>query len=229
MDQNACEFFIRLGHMENTVETVLQHGDGDPNVLIQRLKDPSAAAAAVDMDEEIARQLAKELQKGGDAEPSSFGATTDARRVARVSTVTLPAAPKARPPAPVLAPVANDAGALPNVDLPPDFLRIPGYKHKTTTPEEDADEQLARMLQEEDFLKELQGNPEFAYLARGGGYSGASRQKQRARQSRANAGYPGSSGGAHEGPNIIENLSSKSCVWRCLLMLLVVAHFVSAM
>uniref|UniRef100_A0A7S2L3U3 CUE domain-containing protein n=1 Tax=Leptocylindrus danicus TaxID=163516 RepID=A0A7S2L3U3_9STRA len=209
------------GHMENTVEAVLGHGDGDPNVLIQRLKDPSAAAAAVDMDEEIARQLAKDLQKGNigaNNEPvslgagmdeeigrqlasSSLGAATDAHRVARISTVTPPvAAPKARTPAPVV----NDSDTLPRVDLPSDFLRIPGYKHRTTTPEEDADEQLARMLQEEDFLKELKGNPEFAYLARGGGFQ----QKQRVnRQSRANAGYPGASRGANDGPNIIENLS----------------------
>lgn len=45
------------GHMENTVETVLAHGNGDPAALVERLKNPQAS---VSMDEEIARQLANE-------------------------------------------------------------------------------------------------------------------------------------------------------------------------
>ena len=34
------------GHMENTVETVLGHGDGDPEELVERLQNPNAASAA---------------------------------------------------------------------------------------------------------------------------------------------------------------------------------------
>ena len=49
------------GHMENTVELVLAHGDKDPQMLVDQLKagiDPTEVATAADA--EIARQLAQE-------------------------------------------------------------------------------------------------------------------------------------------------------------------------
>ena len=59
-------------------------------------------------------------------------------------------------------------------DLPDDFLRIPGTHPApgTELADVDADEQLARMLQDELFAEELRNNPEFAHLAGGRGGSG---------------------------------------------------------
>jgi hypothetical protein len=51
------------------------------------------------------------------------------------------------------------------VELPEDFLRIPGYTLQTSSLQDD--EALARMLQDELFSEELRRNPDFAHLARG--------------------------------------------------------------
>jgi len=71
-----------------------------------------------------------------------------------------------------------------------------------------SDEKLAMMLQEEDFLKQVQNNPEFAHLAIGRGGQQSSGLAQ--------AGYPGSSraavrmsNGNGKDVNIMENLSSE--------------------
>ena len=157
--------------MENTVETVLQHGDGSPEVLLKRLRDPESVVA-IDADEEIARQLAQSSLTGGSSMDRGLSQAT------------------------------KDF-SLPAVTLPTDFLRIPGYKHRETAVNEQGftDEQLAMMLQEQDLQEQLRLNPEFAHLAR-----------QNRNQSNARAaGYPGSTRGASvdEGPNIMEQLSSK--------------------
>ena len=130
------------GHMENTVETVLGHGDGDPDELVRRLQDPNAAAAA------------SSAANSGTSTPitanggSSGSTTRGGRRLRGIKT-----------------------------ELPPDFLRIPGVDPPpgTDAVDIDADEQLARMLQDELFTQELRNNPEFAHLAGGRGSSGAGR------------------------------------------------------
>eukprot|EP00567_Pseudictyota_dubia_P014311 CAMPEP_0197443746 /NCGR_PEP_ID=MMETSP1175-20131217/9412_1 /TAXON_ID=1003142 /ORGANISM="Triceratium dubium, Strain CCMP147" /LENGTH=164 /DNA_ID=CAMNT_0042974423 /DNA_START=78 /DNA_END=572 /DNA_ORIENTATION=+ len=56
------------GHVENTVETILEWGDRDPYLLIDRLLSVSgndedeemAKKVAADMDEELAREMAQE-------------------------------------------------------------------------------------------------------------------------------------------------------------------------
>mmetsp|Transcript_20036 Transcript_20036/g.30449 ORF Transcript_20036/g.30449 Transcript_20036/m.30449 type:complete len:263 (-) Transcript_20036:1795-2583(-) len=52
------------GHMENTVESVLLHGEGHPDDLVRKLKtggsNQSLQQAQSQMDEELARQLAKQ-------------------------------------------------------------------------------------------------------------------------------------------------------------------------
>ena len=55
------------GHMENTVETLLVHGDGTPDELMRKLsRTPQGSAlsggssGSVDADAELARQLARE-------------------------------------------------------------------------------------------------------------------------------------------------------------------------
>eukprot|EP00568_Trieres_chinensis_P008523 CAMPEP_0183295812 /NCGR_PEP_ID=MMETSP0160_2-20130417/3628_1 /TAXON_ID=2839 ORGANISM="Odontella Sinensis, Strain Grunow 1884" /NCGR_SAMPLE_ID=MMETSP0160_2 /ASSEMBLY_ACC=CAM_ASM_000250 /LENGTH=84 /DNA_ID=CAMNT_0025457345 /DNA_START=353 /DNA_END=603 /DNA_ORIENTATION=+ len=59
--QDALDAVLRHheGHMENTVETVLSHGDGDPTDLVERLARPPPE---VSNDEELARSLAAEAE-----------------------------------------------------------------------------------------------------------------------------------------------------------------------
>ena len=144
------------GHMENTIEAILNHGSRSPDALIAKL-DPSNNNST-DFDEDLARQLAREDQ------PRS--ATT--RAAGTIST----------------------ARGTPT-ELPPEFLRIPGYSIPSTV---SADEQLARMLQDEMLQRELVNNREFGHLAR-------------RETSRSN--YPGPGGGTSEGPNIMDKLAGK--------------------
>lgn len=140
------------GHMENTVESILSHGQGDPQDLVRKLKNPELASGCgakdqISMDEEIARQLARESDG-----PGGIAAARTSRRV-------VPA------PATSASNTAKKGRGTPT-ELPPDFLRIPGRSYGSNTINED--EQLARMLQDELFTQELANNPEFAHLARGG-------------------------------------------------------------
>jgi len=147
------------GHMENTVESVLSHGDGDPRDLVRKLQNPdlssgSGAIHQISMDEEIARQLARE----------SDG--PQGRAAARMNRRVVPA------PADSANNTLSERGNQPSkkgrgtpTELPPDFLRIPGRSYGSNTINED--EQLARMLQDELFTQELANNPEFAHLAYG--------------------------------------------------------------
>lgn len=133
------------GHMENTVETVLAHGDGDPDELVRRLQDPTAAAAAVAAAAATSNNSGASTPvtaNGGGGGSSRATRTRGGRRLRGIRT-----------------------------ELPPDFLRIPGVDPPpgTDAPDIDADEQLARMLQDELFTQELRNNPEFAHLAGTGG------------------------------------------------------------
>jgi hypothetical protein len=87
------------GHMENTVDAVLTHGDLDPQSLIQRLQ---SGANQEDLDEQLARELANASQQ-----------QTISRN--NVSPVT---------PVPTPAPVEKK-GRGTATTLPDDFLRIP--------------------------------------------------------------------------------------------------------
>eukprot|EP00934_Nitzschia_sp_Nitz4_P009480 Nitzschia sp. Nitz4//scaffold78_size91513//40920//41792//NITZ4_004926-RA/size91513-snap-gene-0.139-mRNA-1//-1//CDS//3329558121//9470//frame0 len=90
--------------------------------------------------------------------------------------------------------------------LPADFLRIPGFKHRTqrgarrttTAATGDMDDAtLARMLQDELFSEELARNPDFAHLARG----------RRAKGQTGQTRPPASAAAMPPGPNVLENLS----------------------
>mmetsp|Transcript_103975 Transcript_103975/g.155715 ORF Transcript_103975/g.155715 Transcript_103975/m.155715 type:complete len:265 (+) Transcript_103975:197-991(+) len=65
------------GHMENTCDRILNHGDQDPKILVDRLK-AGGAEPQVAMDEELARQLAgggssqKSKKKKGRGTPTSL-------------------------------------------------------------------------------------------------------------------------------------------------------------
>ncbi|KAG7367597.1 CUE domain containing protein [Nitzschia inconspicua] len=52
------------GHMENTCELILQHGDNDPQILVERLKS-GGPEPQVAMDEQLARQLAAQSSSAG--------------------------------------------------------------------------------------------------------------------------------------------------------------------
>ena len=104
------------GHMENTVDMILRHGEGTPEQLLQQIEqgiDPAAQTAA--MDEALARQLSQGGGRGG--APSSTGGAAAAK-------------PKGR--------------GTPTI-LPDDFLRLPNGMGAPANQMSD-DEALARML-----------------------------------------------------------------------------------
>mmetsp|Transcript_9581 Transcript_9581/g.12667 ORF Transcript_9581/g.12667 Transcript_9581/m.12667 type:complete len:261 (-) Transcript_9581:55-837(-) len=128
------------GHMENTVDLILSHGERSPSILIDKLnagEDPRASS--IDADAELARQLANPT------------------RVAAVSGAQTPPPP---------APSQTGRRGTPT-ELPPDFLRISSQPTTTGTDQMESDEALARMLQDKMFTEEISRNPDFAHLARG--------------------------------------------------------------
>jgi hypothetical protein len=175
------------GHMENTCERILNHGSQDPELLVDRLKSGGGAGAgAGDMDEQLARQLQAQ-QSGGNGRRQGGAAAAAS------------------------APVPVKKGRGTPTELPKDFLRIPGYKHRSVAGSAAAasgamdDETLARMLQDELFTEELARNPDFAHLARGGRGGGGRRPAPGQRRTTAsNAPQPN----PFEGVNVMENLSS---------------------
>lgn len=159
------------GHMENTVESILGHGDGDPAALLAKLTTQSTAdsttTAAAQNDQELARQLARQEQ-----DQQQRTATSRPRGV---------------------PPQSKKKGRGTAIDLPPDFLRVPNYSGRGGQEGGqvmDQDEALARMLQDELFSQELANNPEFAHLARG-------RQNPRGQPQRT---IQRASAAAHQGP-----------------------------
>mmetsp|Transcript_33340 Transcript_33340/g.67278 ORF Transcript_33340/g.67278 Transcript_33340/m.67278 type:complete len:308 (-) Transcript_33340:221-1144(-) len=179
------------GHMENTVETVLGHGDGDPDELVRRLNDPTAAA------------VGGSGGAGGDATSGSgSGSGTSTPTHTNAS--------------------GGGGGSRKlrgiRTELPPDFLVIPGHEppggpsgaastgHVGERQDIDADEQLARMLQDELFTQELANNPEFAHLAGRGGRTGSA-----AAAGAAAGSYPANrrsatSSAQPQGPNVVDKL-----------------------
>jgi len=150
------------GHMENTVDSVLSHGDSDPQILVDRLRGSQQTGAdSTDADEALAREIAREEE-------------TNQRLRSHLSTTSPPA--MRRVPG-----VGGDHGILSDTDeqdgrrtkgvtatthLPPDFLRIPGYnQNRGSSDAVDTDEALARMLQDQLSADELRNNPEFAHLS----------------------------------------------------------------
>eukprot|EP00529_Nitzschia_sp_RCC80_P030580 CAMPEP_0113506236 /NCGR_PEP_ID=MMETSP0014_2-20120614/35793_1 /TAXON_ID=2857 /ORGANISM="Nitzschia sp." /LENGTH=302 /DNA_ID=CAMNT_0000401703 /DNA_START=247 /DNA_END=1155 /DNA_ORIENTATION=+ /assembly_acc=CAM_ASM_000159 len=181
------------GHMENTCERIMQHGDGDPQVLVDRLK-AGGPEPQVAMDEQLARQLAS----GGS------GATTT------TNSSSMPAAATTTTTTTTSSGSGAKKGRGTPTTLPDDFLRIPGYKRSVASAANATangagamdDETLARMLQDELFSEELARNPQFAHLATG--RSSGGRGGSRSSGSRS-SGRPSASGAripaAPDGPN----------------------------
>ncbi len=144
------------GHMENTVDAVLTHGDADPHLLIQRLQ---SGTNQEEMDEQLARELANGTQQQRITSSTSSTSTNTPAAVNQGSVTT------------TAAPAWKKGRGTPTV-LPDDFLRIPGNNGISN------DEALARMLQDKLFADEIRNNPEFAHLARGRGGMHRSRMNQ---------------------------------------------------
>ncbi len=171
------------GHMENTVDAVLTHGDLDPQLLIQRLE---SGANQEDLDEQLARQLANGTQQFSAPSTNNRSFPTEGNNV-RATTPTTPNSSNQSTP-------QLKKGRGTPTTLPDDFLRIPGKGHNISS-----DEALARMLQDKLFAEEIRRNPEFAHLAQGRGHP--------------NRSFPGTQTNLfnqqqNEGPNIMEALGS---------------------
>lgn len=108
------------GHMENTVDMILRHGDGSPQALLKQIEEGiDPRAQAVEADEQLARQLS---QPGRPAPTSSSSGSA----------------------APAPASKAKKGRGTPTI-LPDDFLRLPNGARFTSNQMSD-DEALARML-----------------------------------------------------------------------------------
>jgi hypothetical protein len=145
------------GHMENTVEAILAHGDKDPSLLLTNLKEGNSHEA---QDSMLAQQLAEQERQQ--------------------HSLLLRSTNNQAGPSPSSTSSVSKAGRGVPTELPQDFLRIPGYHTSsssnnntiTANNQMDQDEALARMLQDELFSQELANNPEFAHLAGLGGRGG---------------------------------------------------------
>jgi hypothetical protein len=232
------------GHMENTVETLLVHGDRNPDELMRKLsRTPQGSAlsggggdgGSVDADAELARQLAREDEghsRGGGGGGATRGSGRPARGGGGAGTTTTGRTTR-RPDPP---PAAGTRGRGTPIALPPDFLRIPGRMYPAASSSSSSssssraaaaatsdmtDEQLARMLQDELFQEELRNNPEFSHLA--------GRRNPRAHhpswgagaagaggQTTGRSNYGGAAGGGGDvGKDILEGLSSE-CLFETL-------------
>lgn len=172
------------GHMENTVDAVLTHGDSDPQLLIQRLE---SGTNQEELDEQLARQLANGTQQQPQAVRSNN--TVPARPLSNSNS----GGGGGNPGTDSAAPKWKKGRGTPTT-LPDDFLRIPSNGSNISS-----DEALARMLQDKLFADEIRNNPEFAHLAQGRGQPGRGfpgMQRNRVHQNQ------------NEGPNIMEALGS---------------------
>lgn len=204
------------GHMENTVESVLGHGDGDPQVLIENLKKGKAPPADVSLDEELARQLANEEQQRSGRPTPSVRPGRDA-----------PSGVGGARSAPSSSKSQTNGHGTPT-DLPSDFLRIPGYTPAAGggtgagSASMDEDERLARMLQDELFSQELARNPQFAHLTRGP--RGAGNNAGRVGEMPTGAGAASARRPGHgpdlqvHGKQVLDKIGGKYILYSVLLM-----------
>ena len=218
------------GHMENTIEAVLNHGSGSPESLLAQLNSnstsggSSAADADTSRDAEIARRLSEQLQQ------EDRGAARKPQKKPGMATLRSNYPAAAQPSQkydlnsrfesqmkPSTSPMTSSSEPTkPNgkkwigtpTDLPADFLRIPGMSSSSgvaggssTNPDLESDEALARMLQDSLFTEELANNPEFAHLA-GGRSNGIGFGAPRIPRNRND-----SHKNTNEGPNIVDKLS----------------------
>jgi len=177
------------GHMENTVDAVLSHGDGTPQQLLNKLSNSKVGPDQIKQDAELAKKIALEQRQ-----PTGSGGRDALNTTPR--TITSPQTS-----------VTKGRGL--STHLPDDFLRIPGQE--TNAIEDDG--ALARMLQDKLFSEELRNNPEFAHLARGSSRAQSTRglggNVHVGLQGAPNREYPGMNRGQNQqqGPGVMDALS----------------------
>ncbi|KAL7570229.1 hypothetical protein ACA910_020654 [Epithemia clementina (nom. ined.)] len=135
------------GHMENTVDLILSHGNRNPSVLMDKLnagEDPTSHT--IDADAELARQLATQQRQATAGQQQRPQSRTGQRGT-----------PTQLPP-----------DFLRITDAP---------ATTTSSDQLQSDEALARMLQDNLFSEEISRNPDFAHLARGGRSADGSRAR----------------------------------------------------
>ena len=169
------------GHMENTCDRILSHGEKDPQALVNALQHQPA------LDE----MLAQQQQQQQPSPPSSIEAVP---KPSRGTPTELP----------------EDFLRVPGFKYPRSSGRRGGTSGAAAGGGAATvmdDETLARMLQDELFSEELARNPDFAHLARSGGRVPATGPpgQRRGTASNATARAPN----PMEGVNVMENLSSK--------------------
>jgi hypothetical protein len=170
------------GHMENTCELILQHGDKDPQTLVDHLKS-GGPPPQVNMDEQLARQLA--VQSSGNGIGGGAGGGLS-RTKSRGTPTNLP----------------NDFLRIPGYK--------PSTSVSGESAGAIDDETLARMLQDELFSEELARNPDFAHLARGGRRSArVSASNARMPAGRGTAATGTTSQNPFEGVNLMQKVSGR--------------------
>jgi hypothetical protein len=175
------------GHMENTCDRILSHGEKDPQALVNALQHQPA------LDEMLARQQQQ-------APPQQLLSSTETvSKPSRGTPTELP----------------EDFLRVPGFKYPRSSGRGGGTGTVSGGGGGAAaamdDETLARMLQDELFSEELARNPDFAHLARSGGRVPSTGAPGQRRATASNATAPSSRGAPNplEGVNVMENLSSK--------------------
>lgn len=169
------------GHMENTCELILQHGDKDPQILVDQLKS-GGAEPQVAIDEQLARQLAAQSSRNV---TSGGGGVGDLSRTKSHGTPT--SLPDDFLRLPGYKPSNSTSGASAGVM---------------------DDETLARMLQDELFSEELARNPDFAHLARGGRRNTrVAASNARIPAARGSAGAAATTQNPFEGVNLMQKVS----------------------
>lgn len=190
--------------MENTVDAILTHGDGDPQALIKRLETGEDVTA---MDEQLARSLATQEEQIGSSRSSVGGSVYENSRVeGELSAVGNAGISNARRSSSgsLRSQAQGEKGRGTPTTLPADFLRIPGATASSQNTLE-SDEALARMLQDKLFAQELKNNPEFAHLARGVGAPSADHVNWGF--GRSNAGNHSTGQPQRDGPGVMEALA----------------------
>ncbi|CAM9633647.1 unnamed protein product, partial [Phaeothamnion confervicola] len=157
------------GVVERAIEQLLQDPGAGGGGGATAASEPSATTSAPDttLDEEIARQLARD-----------FDAAEDAAMAAQQQPLPSPPPPQEEQLPRGRAPPPEAAVARPTpppgpptrgirTTLPPDFLRVPGRRATPTAEEREQialDEQLAAAMQNESFQRQLASDPEFARM-----------------------------------------------------------------
>ena len=181
------------GHMENTCELILQHGEKDPQILVERLESGHTTNRENNTSTSNSNSNNNNQQVGGSGHS----------KIGRGISTTLP----------------EVFLRLPGYQPPPSSMLLsgPGQQQQQQQQQPMDDETLARMLQDELFSEELARNPDFAHLAGGHGQQRRTRYNSGRRSTTggaSNARLPAAQAGPplqnpFEGVNVMQKISSE--------------------